>query len=596
MGDEDAFIKGTQETLGTLITKPKMTEKYLKKPPFRFLHDIVMEVVKVTGFAQGLFSPEESDAANLADKQAKVDFLNKAINVVCFALGEKVDVVANKVVAGLEADKTNLWLQKLHTAATTCAGDKSAEAVQRVLNGETVAAPKKEKKKKDEEPAPPPPAEAAAAPQEGPTEEEKKAEEKRLRAEKREKEKRRRAEEEAKAAEAAAAAEAPPAPSPPPEAEDPEEEEKRRKKEEERQRRKQKDEDRKRREEKQRQLAEEEEQRRQQEEAEMQRRAAEEAAFAEQQAQQAAAAQQAQQRRQLAESPDAGFAQPPMEPQSGIVSGQGAGPEEIAAAAGEMLAARGAEEDAAAAAAGFARPVPGKLERPRTAGRRPPKVQSKVTTRSDEPGLQSGVAPPAIIAEGTKDDDDEDMFETPQQQNMISVKADDGMQHGKLVRDLLSEKSKEDEKEKERIRKEELETREQVEESGPKGIKMGKLKRKKDSAGSLAEIDVPKLSETIQHLCQAANPLGKSIDLVNQDIHNMGKELDHWKQEYRDATERYQKELKETDEILQPLYQKVAELDDKVAEQKAKIRNSRSRISKNDIKIQSLLQSVVLAK
>merc|ERR1712139_71831 len=151
MGDEDAaFIVPTQETLGALITKPKMTYKYLKKPPFRFLHDIVMEVVKVTGFAQGLFSADESDAAKLADKTAKVEFLNKAINVVCFALGEKVDVVANKVVAGLEADKTNLWLQKLHQAATTCAGDKSAEAVQRVLSGETVAAPKKEKKSKKE--------------------------------------------------------------------------------------------------------------------------------------------------------------------------------------------------------------------------------------------------------------------------------------------------------------------------------------------------------------------------------------------------------------------------------------------------------------
>merc|ERR1712151_354818 len=139
-----------------------MTEKYLKKPPFRFLHDIVQEVVKTTGFANGLFTPEEADAANLADKQAKVDFLNKSISVVAFALGEKIDVSANKIVAGLEAEKTNAWLQKMHQAATTCVGPKSDEAVQRILNGENVAAPKKEKKekKKDEEPAPP----AAPAP------------------------------------------------------------------------------------------------------------------------------------------------------------------------------------------------------------------------------------------------------------------------------------------------------------------------------------------------------------------------------------------------------------------------------------------------
>merc|ERR1712087_133837 len=76
-------------------------------------------------------------------KQAKVDFLNKAISVVCFALNDKVDVSANKIVAGLEADKTNALLQKLHQAATTCVGPKSDEAVQRVKSGETVASSKK---------------------------------------------------------------------------------------------------------------------------------------------------------------------------------------------------------------------------------------------------------------------------------------------------------------------------------------------------------------------------------------------------------------------------------------------------------------------
>merc|ERR1712083_1180569 len=163
-----------------------------KKPPFRFLHDIVMEVARSTSFSQGLYSTEESDAGSLSDKQAKVDFLNKAISVVSFALGEKLDVSANKIVAGLDADKTNALLQKLHQAATTCVGAKSEEAVQRVQNGESVVSAKEKKKKKDEEPkdeANPAAAEdggAAAA-----DEEARKAEEKK----KREEEKRRQQEE-----------------------------------------------------------------------------------------------------------------------------------------------------------------------------------------------------------------------------------------------------------------------------------------------------------------------------------------------------------------------------------------------------------------
>ena len=53
-----------------------------------------MEVTKTTTFSQGLFSPEECDSGNLSDKQAKLDFLNKAISVTCFALGESIDVSA----------------------------------------------------------------------------------------------------------------------------------------------------------------------------------------------------------------------------------------------------------------------------------------------------------------------------------------------------------------------------------------------------------------------------------------------------------------------------------------------------------------------
>lgn len=51
MGD---FWKPTADAFTALIDKPKMTEKLLSKPPFRYLFDIIMETMKKTKFATGI--------------------------------------------------------------------------------------------------------------------------------------------------------------------------------------------------------------------------------------------------------------------------------------------------------------------------------------------------------------------------------------------------------------------------------------------------------------------------------------------------------------------------------------------------------------
>lgn len=107
----------TQVLLGELITRPKLVEKHLAKPPFRFLFDIVMEVIRATSFAQGLYSEAECDAANVTSRDQKMEFLEKIIKVVGKQLNTIVEAKPAKIVAGHDPQATNVFLQLLAVAA-----------------------------------------------------------------------------------------------------------------------------------------------------------------------------------------------------------------------------------------------------------------------------------------------------------------------------------------------------------------------------------------------------------------------------------------------------------------------------------------------
>ncbi|XP_077392291.1 TRAF3-interacting protein 1 isoform X2 [Festucalex cinctus] len=131
-----AVVKKTQDALGKVIKKPPLTEKLLSKPPFRYLHDIFSEIIRTTGFMKGLYKDSELKSDNVKDKETKIAFLQKAIDVVILVSGEPLAAKPARIVAGHEPEKTNELLQ----AIAKCCLNKlpSEEAVKRVLSGEKV--------------------------------------------------------------------------------------------------------------------------------------------------------------------------------------------------------------------------------------------------------------------------------------------------------------------------------------------------------------------------------------------------------------------------------------------------------------------------
>ncbi|XP_031415951.1 TRAF3-interacting protein 1 isoform X2 [Clupea harengus] len=131
-----AMVKKTQDTLGKVIKKPPLTEKLLNKPPFRYLHDILSEVIRTTGFLKGLYAEAEMKSDNVKEKDSKILFLQKAIDVVMLVSGEPLSAKPARIVAGHEPEKTNELLQVLGKCCLN--KSNSDEAVKRVLAGEKV--------------------------------------------------------------------------------------------------------------------------------------------------------------------------------------------------------------------------------------------------------------------------------------------------------------------------------------------------------------------------------------------------------------------------------------------------------------------------
>lgn len=61
--------KATADLYEGLIERPKMTEKLLAKPPFKYIFDIITETTKKTGFGNGTYLLIKDSTKEISSKQ-----------------------------------------------------------------------------------------------------------------------------------------------------------------------------------------------------------------------------------------------------------------------------------------------------------------------------------------------------------------------------------------------------------------------------------------------------------------------------------------------------------------------------------------------
>eukprot|EP00026_Physarum_polycephalum_P000330 Phypoly_transcript_00330.p2 GENE.Phypoly_transcript_00330~~Phypoly_transcript_00330.p2 ORF type:complete len:604 (+),score=213.80 Phypoly_transcript_00330:151-1962(+) len=599
---EEAYIAETQRVLGALIKRPALVDKFLAKPPFRFIHDITKSVIRETGYMGEVFSEDELNADNIQDKEGKLNFLTKVISSVEQTLGTKLPTKATKIAAGLEPENTNLLLQKLAEAATAGKGKKSSSSSKKEKSESSSSSSKKESSssssKKSSSSRGDEPRRGSDSPEksrkgsdspeksrkgsDSPEKSRKGSdspEKSRKGSDSPEKSRSSRKEESSEKSERSRkGSDSPEKSRSSRKDESPERERRRRdddgkemkktsskekgkeradkdeeaikklmqaeeqkkKEREERDREKEKERDKEREKEREKEKERERAERAEREkekEKEREREKEKERERAEREKEKEREREKAKEKQKEEESPR--------------------------------------NEDIPAEA-----DVRQRNARPVTARRAPPKQQTNVRTvekvnKSDK--TEAVVAAPQVIAEGAAKDDADDLIVKIEAKvdDDIPVIQDDNEQHGMLVKNILNTNK---------------ELQRGTKENGPSTTK---IRDTKEMAKEKLQKEVEQLRESIQALTRGANPLGKCVDFVPEDIESMDKELESWKAENIKQTQLVEEEERLTEQSLQPFYAKMNELDIQIKEQLAKINSTKAKMSENDAAINQMLYMVV---
>lgn len=225
-------------------------------------------------------------------------------------------------------------------------------------------------------------------------------------------------------------------------------------------------------------------------------------------------------------------------------------------------------------------------ERPTTARSGPPRSR-RAGDDDDSPRVNSA-APESqgvqVMGDDDNDDSDDDIFveaepevnSTPQPTAADEME-DDG-NDGALMRKIKEKKAAE-EAERLALAGNDAST---VDSAANQQIE---AQRMRDREAATKETE--RLRTDIQNLCRSANPLGKIVDYIQEDVDAMRKEMLQWKKEHDDNTVALSEEAAKTEDELQPIKVKLADLDQQIVDQEELIMAAKFAVRENDVKLAS---------
>ncbi|TSK92920.1 TRAF3-interacting protein 1 [Bagarius yarrelli] len=582
-----AVVKKTQETLGKVIKKPPLTEKLLSKPPFRYLHDIVSEVIRTTGFMKGLYEEAEMKSDNVKDKDSKIAFLQKAIDVVMLVSGEPVAAKPARIVAGHEPEKTNELLQ---TIAKCCLNKLSSdEAVRHVLAGDKMdlkgkaSTSKSQGKENREEKIK---GNGVNAEQKDP--DRTKDEESRRKTEKPRERDRTKERDRDKDKSRDMDKEKAPDKSKDQEKEKTREKDRDRTKDKERERNRERDSHKERERVRDKDRERERDKRRErgrelQKETEERKKEKGEKKLNSSLRIPRPSSAKGQRRRPKSGAPDDS-------------DSDGAG--ENATVDKPVHLENGEASDATAPHASHSASSSRRISRPSSARPAPPRVRRQESYTDAGPTERLGSAKPAsaVIIDGKKlsedEDDDDGQFvveeagplstDMPELEMGPSVDLQGDENHGGLVKKILETKKDYESSPSALMAKDQ------------DRMPMLEAARKKERELVLKEIE--RLRTSVQSVCRSALPLGKIMDYIQEDMDSMQNELQNWRRENKEHAEALLQEQRITDSAVKPLKAELAELEQLIVEQQDKICAIKSNILQNEEKIRKMVSSINISK